>query len=102
MNINFDNGEIISENRITVITGNNGSGKTRLINAIKKKTGDNADYIVLDSDSHSHLNKIDLEKFVSDIKEQSKTKQIIIASLRNELIEIADKVITLKDEKGKD
>ena len=102
MNINFDNGEIKSENRITVITGNNGSGKTRLINTIKKNTGNNAYYIVLDSDSHSHLSKTELEKFVSDIKEQSKTKQIIIASLRNELIEIADKVITLKDEKGKD
>lgn len=88
--------EIISSNaRITVITGLNGSGKTRLINEIKKELKDNADYLILDCDSHNHLNQKDLKDFANDLKEKSKLNPVIIATLRNEIIDIADKVITL-------
>ena len=89
--------EIISSNkRITVITGSNGSGKTRLIEEIKKELKDNADYLILDCDSHNHLSQKDLKVFTNNLKEKSKSKQIIIASLKEEIIDIADKVIDLK------
>ena len=87
---------ISSNNRITVITGPNGSGKTKLIEEIKKELKNNADYLILDCDSHSYLNNKNLEKFASNLKEKSKSMCIIIASLRQEIIDIADKVINLK------
>ena len=89
--------EIISSNsRIAVITGSNGSGKTRLIEEIKKELKDNADYLILDCDSHSYLDKKNLDKFANDLKEKSKLNPVIIATLREEIIDIADKVIDLK------
>ena len=98
MEILFDNYKITDKDRITVITGNNGSGKTRAINLIKSKLGaNNQNYIVLDCDSHNRLNINDLKKFAADLKEKSQTKQVIIATLRDEIIEIADRVITLED-----
>lgn len=88
--------EIISlNNRITVITGPNGSGKTRLIKEIKEELKDGTDYLIFDCDSHNHLNQKDLKKFANDLKEKSKSVRIIIATLRQEIIDIADKVIGL-------
>ncbi len=78
---------------LTVITGPNGSGKTRLINQIKQE---NPEFLVLDSDSHSYLEKNELQKFANDLKEKSKINPVIIATLREEIIDIADKVIDLK------
>ena len=80
---------------LTVITGSNGSGKTRLIEKIKKELKDNASYLILDCDSYNHLSQKDLKVFTNNLKEKSKSKQIIIASLRQEIIDIADKVITI-------
>ena len=77
---------------LTAITGNNGSGKTRLINQIKQE---NPTFLVLDTDSHCHLDKNELQKFANDLKEKSKLTPVIIATLRNEIIDIADKVIKL-------
>ena len=96
MDLIFDNYTISSDDKITVITGNNGSGKTRAIEKIRNQVGESNKYIVLDCDSHNYLNINELKNFADDLKEKSKTKQIIIASLRNEIICIADKVITLK------
>lgn len=77
---------------LTVITGSNGSGKTRLINQIKQE---NPTFLVLDTDSHCHLDKNELQKFANDLKEKSKLNPVIIATLRNEIIDIADKVMKL-------
>ncbi len=77
---------------LTVITGSNGSGKTRLIEKIKEE---HPEFLVLDTDSHCHLDKDKLQKFADDSKEKSKINPVIIATLRNEIIDIADKVITI-------
>lgn len=79
---------------LTVITGNNGSGKTRLINQIKQE---NPEFLVLDTDSHCHLNNGELKKFAEDLKDKSKITPVIVASLRNEIIKMADEVIKLDD-----
>ena len=84
---------ISSNNRITVITGSNGSGKSRLIEKIKQE---HPEFLVLDTDSHSYLDKNELQKFANNLKEKSKLNPIIIATLREEIIDIADKVIDLK------
>ena len=39
---------IASESRIIVITGSNGSGKTRLIERLKEELKDSANYLILD------------------------------------------------------
>lgn len=97
MDIIFDDYKIFAEDKITVITGKNGSGKTSLIEQIKNEVKkNNIDYIVLDFDSHCHLDIDELKKFAYNLKEKSKTNNIIIASLRPEIIDIANKVITLK------
>lgn len=89
----------IPENKITVITGENGSGKTKLLSGLKRINEPNwvkKDCIVLDCDSHSHLNEAEIKNFALELKEKSKTNTIVIASMHNEIIEIADIVITLK------
>ncbi len=101
MDVIFDDYKISFEDKITVITGKNGSGKTKLIEKFKNKVKkNNLDYIVLDFDSHCHLNTNELKKFACNLKEKSKTNNIIIASLRHEIIGIADKVITINDNKN--
>ena len=77
---------------LTVITGPNGSRKTRLIEKIKQEK---PEFLVLDTDSHCHLDKNELQKFANDLKEKSKINPVIIATLRKEIIDIADKVIKL-------
>ena len=90
----------IPENKITVITGKNGSGKTRLlkgINGINEQNWARKNYIVLDCDSHNHLNEAEIKNFALDLKTKSKTNTVVIASMRDEIIDIADVLITLKD-----
>ncbi len=85
--------EIITSNaRITVITGPNGSGKTTLIKEIEKE---HPEFLILDCDSHCHFNQMDLKDFANNLKEKSKSKRIIIASLKQEIVDMADKVIKL-------
>lgn len=89
--------EIISSNaRITVITGPNGSGKTTLINKIGKE---HPEFLILDSDSHCRFNQKDLKDFIDDLKEKSKLMRIIIASLKQEIIDIADKAVIMQKKK---
>ena len=85
--------DIINKQGLFVITGPNGSGKTRLINQIKQE---NHELFVLDTDSHCHLNKDNLLKFGQNLKEKSKNTCVIVASLNRTIIDIADKVITLE------
>lgn len=90
----------IPENKIIVITGKNGSGKTILLAGVKRINEHNLvknDCIVLDCDSHSHLNEAEIKDFALDLKEKSKTNTIVIASMSNEIIKTADILITLKD-----
>lgn len=90
----------LPDNKITVITGKNGSGKTRLLEQIKSgmtNLNDNLKCVILDSDSHNNLNEDALKNFVSYIKEKSKHNPFIIASMTPEVIEAADILITLKN-----
>ena len=40
---------------------------------------------------------MNLEKFADDLKKKSQTTRIIIASLRHEIIDIADKTVTMQE-----
>jgi len=79
---------------LIVITGPNGSGKTRLIEKIKQE---HPEFLVLDTDSHCHLNKVNLLKFIQNLKEKSKNTCTIVASLNRSIIDMADEVITLEN-----
>ena len=83
-------------NGLTVITGNNGTGKTSMLKEIEEmaKKGDK-DCISLDADSHCGLNQNQLKEFADDLSAQSKSKSIFIVSITKEIIDIADRVITL-------
>lgn len=50
----------------------------------------NADYLLLDYDSHCFMNQIKLQEFIKDLKEKAKTTQIIIVTQSKEIIGIAD------------
>ena len=86
----------ITSTGLTVITGKNGTGKTRMLDEMRKRAEEKGQVgLFLDFDSHCHLNKPELEKFAFELKKKSKTQKVIIVSLRKEIIDIADKVIEL-------
>ena len=53
---------------------------------------DKIDCLLLDYDSHCFMNQIKLQEFMRDLKEKSKTTQIIIVSQSKEIMAIADRV----------
>lgn len=76
---------------LNVITGANGSGKTRLLNQLK---AENIDAEFIDNCGHD-LDHNRLVEFTKSLKEKSKYRQYIVVSLRKEIIDIADKLIKL-------
>ncbi|MBR6163552.1 AAA family ATPase [bacterium] len=82
---------------LTVITGNNGTGKTTMLKEIEEMAKkENKDCLFLDVDSHCQLNQSKLKEFADDLIKESKAKNIFIVSLRKEIIDIADVLIELK------
>ena len=77
---------------LNVITGANGSGKTRLLNQLK---AENIDAEFIDNCGHD-LDHNRLVEFTKSLKEKSKYRQYIVVSLRKEIIDIADKLIKLQ------
>ena len=77
---------------LTVITGANGSGKTRVLNYIKKQNID-AEFI---DDCGCTLDHKNLVEYAKNLKEKSRNRQYIVVSLRKEIIDIADKLIKLQ------
>lgn len=86
----FENGK-----GLTVITGNNGTGKTTMLKEIEENAK-NKNSLFLDADSHCQLSQSKLKEFADDLIKQSKTKNIFIVSLRKEIIDVADVLIELK------
>ena len=76
---------------LNVITGANGSGKTKLLNYLKAQNL-NAEFI--DNCGHD-LDHNRLVEFTKSLKEKSRNRQYIVVSLRKEIIDIADKLIKL-------
>lgn len=76
---------------LNVITGANGSGKTRLLNQLK---AENIDAEFIDNCGHD-LDHNRLVEFTKSLKEKSRNRQYIVVSLRKEIIDIADKLIKL-------
>ncbi len=76
---------------LTVITGANGSGKTRLLNQLKVQNL-NAEFI---DDCGCILDHNSLVEYAKDLKEKSKHKQYIIVSNQKEIVDIADKLIVI-------
>ncbi len=74
---------------LNVITGANGSGKTRLLNYLKAQNL-NAEFI--DNCGHD-LDHNRLVEFTKSLKEKSKHKQYIVVSNQKEIIDVADKLI---------
>ena len=78
--------------QLTVITGANGSGKTRLLEQLKQDTSINAEFI---DDCGCELSQVELIQYAKELKEKSKYKQVIVASIQEEIIDAADKLIKL-------
>ena len=76
---------------LNVITGANGSGKTRLLEKLKASRT-NSEFI---DNCGCDLSQIELEKYAEELKEKSQHKQIIVVSNQKEIIDIADKLIEL-------
>ena len=74
---------------LTVITGANGSGKTRVLNYIKKQNID-AEFI---DDCGYNLDHNSLVEYAKNLKEKSRNRQYIVASTQKEIIDVADKLI---------
>ncbi len=74
---------------LTVITGANGSGKTRLLNQLKEQNL-NAEFI---DDCGCTLDHNALINYAKILKENSKHRQYIVASTQKEIIDVADKLI---------
>ena len=76
---------------LNVITGANGSGKTKLLNYLKAQNL-NAEFIDNCGHDLDHNRLVELAK---SLKEKSRNRQYIVVSLRKEIIDIADKLIKL-------
>jgi len=76
---------------LNVITGANGSGKTRLLEQLKESNL-NAEFV---DNCGCELNHFELKKYAKDLKEKSKHKQFIVVSNQKEIIDVADKLIEL-------
>ncbi|MBO6088483.1 hypothetical protein J6P92_09095 [bacterium] len=76
---------------LNVITGANGSGKTRLLEQLKQQYT-NAEFI---DNCGCKLNQSDLIKYAKLLKEKSQHKQFIVVSNQKEIIEAADNLIKL-------
>ncbi len=76
---------------LNVITGANASGKTELLNYLKAR---NLDAEFIDNCAHD-LDCSSPAEFAKDLKEKSRHKQYIVASLRKEIIDMADKLTEL-------
>ena len=77
---------------LNVITGANGSGKTRFLEQLKQDKSLNAELI---DNCGCGLSHDELVKYAKNLKEKSKHKQIIVVSNQKEIIDVADKLIEL-------
>ena len=77
---------------LNVITGANGSSKTRLLEKLKLDKSLDAEFI---DDCGCDLSHDELVKYAKKLKEQSKDKQIIVVTIQKEIIDAADKIISL-------
>ena len=68
------------------------SGKTRLLEKLKQDTSINAEFI---DDCGCELSQVELIQYAKELKEKSKYKQVIVASIQKEIIDVADKLIKL-------
>ncbi len=76
---------------LNVITGANGSGKTRLLNYLKEQ---NLDAEFIDDCGHD-LDHNSLVEYAKGLKEKSRNRQYIVASNQKEIIDVADIVFEI-------
>lgn len=77
---------------LNVITGANGSGKTRFLEQLKQDKSLNAEFI---DNCGCGLSHDELVKYAKILKEKAKHKQIIVATIQKEIIAMADCLIKM-------